>query len=102
MGIPLTSTLTTVLGLYGYVFPLVLYAAWVAIALWDLVRRDELTDRRRIGWMAVVLIVPLVGPVAYFAAGGSAIPRSVRWFLVLGGLVIYLGIATIAVLAEAI
>ena len=102
MGIPLTSTLTTVLGLYGYVFPLVLYAAWVAIALWDLVRRDELTDRRRIGWMAVVLIVPLVGPVAYFAAGGSAIPRSVRWFLVLGGLVIYLGIATIAVLAEAL
>ena len=102
MGIPLTSTLTTVLGLYGYVFPLVLYAAWIAIALWDLVRREEVSDRRRIGWMAIVLIVPLVGPVAYFARGGSAIARSVRWFLVGGGLLIYLGIAVLALLAEAL
>ena len=100
MGIPLTSTLTTVLGLYGYVFPLVLYAAWVAIALWDLVRRDEVSDRRRIGWMALVLIVPVAGPVAYFVAGGSAISQAVRWFLVLGGIVIYIGIATLALLAE--
>jgi plastocyanin/uncharacterized membrane protein YhaH (DUF805 family) len=102
MGIPLSSTLTTILGLYGYVFPLVLYAAWIAIALWDLVRRDELKDRNRIGWMAVVLIVPVIGPVAYFVAGGSPISRAIRWFLVLGGLVIYLGIATLAVLAEAL
>jgi len=102
MGIPLTSTMTTVLGLYGYVFPLVLYASWIAIALWDLVRRDELADRRRIGWMALVLIVPLVGPVAYFVAGGSAISKPVRWFLVVGGLGIYLGIATLALLAEAL
>ncbi|HEX5590957.1 MAG TPA: right-handed parallel beta-helix repeat-containing protein [Candidatus Limnocylindrales bacterium] len=102
MGIPLTSTLTTVLGLYGYVFPLVLYAAWVAIALWDLVRREPVSDRRRIGWMAVVLVVPVLGPVAYFVAGGSPISRPVRWFLVLGGLAIYLGIATLAFLAEAL
>jgi plastocyanin len=101
MGIPLTSTLTTILGLYGYVFPLVLYASWVAIALWDLVRREGLSDRRRVGWMAVVMIVPVGGPVAYFAAGGSAISRPVRWFLVAGGVVIYLGIATLALLAEA-
>ena len=102
MGIPLTSTLTTILGLYGYVFPLVLYAAWIAIALWDLVRRDELSDRRRIGWMAVVLVVPVLGPVAYFVAGGSGISRAVRWFLVLGGIVIYLGIAALAIVAESI
>ncbi len=102
MGIPLTSTLTTILGLYAYVFPLALYAAWIAIALWDLVRREEVSGRRRIGWMAVVLILPLVGPLAYFAAGGSSIPRSARWFLVVGGVVIYLGIATIAMLAEAL
>jgi plastocyanin len=101
MGIPLASTLTTVLGLYGYVFPLALYAAWIAIALWDLVRREEVSDRRRIGWMAVILIVPLAGPVAYFVGGGSAISRAVRWFLVLGGLVIYLGIAVLALFAEA-
>ena len=102
MGIPLTSTLTTVLGLYAYVFPLALYAAWIAIAMWDLVRREELSSRRRIGWMAIVLILPLIGPLAYFAAGGSSIPRSARWFLVVGGVVIYLGIATLAMLAEAL
>lgn len=102
MGIPLTSTLTTVLGLYGYVFPLVLYASWVAIATWDLVRREGVSDRRRIGWMALVLIVPVIGPIAYFAAGGSGISKAVRWFLVLGGMVIYLGIATLALLAEAL
>lgn len=101
MGIPLTSTLTTILGLYGYVFPLILYAAWVAIALWDLVRREAVSDRRRIGWMALILIVPVFGPVAYFVAGGSGISPSVRWFLVLGGIVIYVGIATLALLAEA-
>ena len=102
MGIPLTSTLTTVVGLYGYVFPLALYASWIAIALWDLIRREELADRQRIGWMALVLVVPLVGPVAYFLGGGSAISRSVRWFLVVGGLAIYVGIAVLALLVEAL
>lgn len=102
MGIPLTSTLTTVLGLYGYVFPLVLYASWVAIALWDLVRRDALSDRGRIGWMFIVLVLPLAGPIAYFAFGGSAIGRSVRWFLVAGGMAIYLAVAALALAAEAL
>ncbi|MEO8469683.1 MAG: hypothetical protein ABI573_08465 [Chloroflexota bacterium] len=49
-----------------------------------------------------MLILPLIGPLAYFAAGGSSIPRSARWFLVVGGVAIYLGIATIAMLAEAL
>lgn len=102
MGIPLTSTLTTILGLYAYVFPMALYAAWIAVALWDLVRREELTDRRRIGWMALILVVPLVGPLAYFGRGGSSISRSIRWFLVVGGIAIYLGIAVVAMLAEAL
>lgn len=102
MGIPLTSTLTTVLGLYGYVFPLVLYASWVAIALWDLVRRDGLSDRRRIAWMFVVLVLPLVGPIGYFAFGGSSIGRSVRWFLIAGGMAIYVAVAALALAAEAL
>lgn len=102
MGIPLTATLTTVVGLYGYVFPLALYASWIAIALWDLIRREELTDRRRIGWMALVLVVPVVGPAAYFLGGGSRISSAVRWFLIVGGLAIYLGIAILAILAEAL
>ena len=99
MGIPLNSLVSTLLGLYAYVLPLALYAAWIAIALWDLVRRD-LSNRRRIGWLAVVLALPVIGPVAYFGWGGSAIPRSVRAFLVVGGIGIYLAVAALAAVAS--
>ena len=42
MGVPLiaTSWWSLLLGLYGYILPFVLYASWVAIAMWDLIRRD--------------------------------------------------------------
>ena len=102
LGIPLTDGLTTLLGLYGYILPLVLYAAWVAIAMWDLVRREALTDGRRIGWMVVVLLVPFLGPPIYLLAGRSPISRPVRVFLVFGALAIYLLVAAAAFLAEAL
>ena len=101
LGIPLASGLSTILGLYGYVLPLVLYATWVAISLWDLVRREELTRGKRLGWMTVVLIVPFIGPPLYLLAGKSPIDRSVRLFLVFGALAIYLVIAAAAALVEA-
>jgi hypothetical protein len=99
MGIPLGPLGSTLLGLYAYVLPLALYASWISIALWDLVRR-ELSDRRRIGWMTLVLAVPVVGPIAYFGLGGSQIPRAVRWFLVLGGIVIYLAILALSMAVQ--
>ena len=96
MGVPLGSVGSVLLGLYLYVLPLALYASWIALAVWDLIRRD-LSDGRRIGWMAVVLAVPLLGPIAYFTLGGSPISRPVRLFLVWGGILIYLGLAAIVV-----
>jgi hypothetical protein len=99
MGVPLGSIGSTLLGLYLYVLPLALYAAWIAIAVWDLIRR-EVPDGRRIGWMALVLAVPIVGPIAYFTLGGSAIPRAVRLFLVFGGIAIYIGVAALVVLVQ--
>jgi hypothetical protein len=102
LGTPLTSGLSTLLGLYGYVLPLVLYASWVAISLWDLVRRDGMTDGRRMGWMTVVLLVPFLGPPIYLLAGGSPIGRSLRLFLVFGALLIYLVVAAAAFLVEAL
>lgn len=101
MGIPLASGLTTLLGLYGYILPFVLYAAWVAISLWDLVRREDLADRRRFAWMTVVLLLPFLGPVVYLVAGRSAIARNTRLFLVFGAMAIYLVIAVAAFIAEA-
>lgn len=88
-------------GLYGYVLPVVLYAAWVSISLWDLVRRDELTTGTRVGWMAVVLLVPFAGPVAYLALARSPIPAAMRAALVLGGIVAYLAVAALGALLGA-
>ena len=102
LGIPLTSGLTTLIGLYGYILPLVLYASWVAISLWEVVRRDELDNGRRMGWMTVVLLVPFLGPVIYLLMGGSPIARSLRLFLVFGAVAIYLVVAAAAFLLEAL
>jgi plastocyanin len=102
LGIPLASGFTTVLGLYGYILPFVLYAAWVSISLWDLVRREDVTDRRRHLWMAVTLLVPFLGPVIYLVAGGSPIKRGTRLFLVFGAMALYLLIAVATFLLEAL
>ncbi|HET9249931.1 MAG TPA: right-handed parallel beta-helix repeat-containing protein, partial [Actinomycetota bacterium] len=66
LGISLaTSWWGVLIGLYAYVLPLILYSAWVSIALWDLVRQEAVPNRTRILWMLVVLVVPLAGPIAY-------------------------------------
>jgi hypothetical protein len=47
--------------------------------------------------MAVLLLVPFLGPIIYFAAGRSPIPASLRTMLVAGGLGIYVAIAVLAI-----
>ncbi len=100
MGIPLLAIgpFGVMIGLYGYLFPFMLYTAWVVLSLWDLARRDDLSNRARVAWTAAVLIVPLIGPIGYLVAGGSRIPASMRWILILGGLGAYLLLAGAALL----
>jgi plastocyanin len=46
LGISLaTSWWGVLIGLYAYVLPLILYSAWVSIALWDLVRQEAVPNR---------------------------------------------------------
>ncbi|HYY08102.1 MAG TPA: PLD nuclease N-terminal domain-containing protein, partial [Actinomycetota bacterium] len=92
MGVPLiaTSWWSLLLGLYGYILPFVLYAAWVSIAIWDLIRRDSESVSNRTLWMAVVILVPFLGPLLYFGFGGSPIPAQLRLVLTAGGIVAYL------------
>jgi hypothetical protein len=91
LGMPVaTSWWGLLLGLYGYVLPFVLYASWVAVALWDLIRQESASIAHRARWMLVVLVVPFVGPVLYFGFGGSAIPRQLRLILTVGGVAVYL------------
>ncbi|MGZ5354269.1 MAG: PLDc N-terminal domain-containing protein [Actinomycetota bacterium] len=99
LGSPLlaTSVWGVLIGLYAYALPLILYSAWISIALWDLARQDAVPNRVRIGWMAAVIAVPVLGPVAYYAFGRSPIQRSLRVMLVGGGLAIYVVLAAIGV-----
>jgi plastocyanin len=92
MGVPLLATnwWSLLLGLYGYILPFVLYAAWVSIAMWDLIRRDADSIPHRARWMAVVLLVPFAGPLLYFGFGGSPIPSQLRVMLTVGGIAAYL------------
>lgn len=96
-GVLLGSATSIFFGLYAYLLPFVLYAAWVAIALWDLAR----SDRRRgavIGWTAVILLVPFLGVVAYYVLGRSSLPAWKRATFVGGGLIAYLVIVVVGAL----
>jgi hypothetical protein len=85
------------IGVYGYLLPLMLYTAWVSIALWDLIRQDRIAASTRFGWMAAILVIPLLGPIAYYVAARSPIPRSLRAMLVAGGLAVYVVVAAIGI-----
>jgi plastocyanin len=98
LGMPLAASWWGVLvGLYAYALPLILYTAWVSIALWDLVRQEAVPNRTRILWMLAVLVVPLIGPIAYYVFGRSPIQRSLRIVLVAGGLAIYAAVTALAI-----
>lgn len=103
MGLSLTASSfwTLLISVYGYALPLILYASWVSIAMWDLVRRDDLTTGRRMAWMAAILLLPLVGPIAYYVVGRSPIAPALRAMLVGGGLLVYAVIAAVAYSVEA-
>ena len=89
-GIPvLASAFGTFYGLYAFILPLALYAAWIALAAWDLSRRDDMSRGAQVGWVAVILLVPFLGPILYYVLGKSHIPAHLRWSLVAGGFVAY-------------
>jgi hypothetical protein len=88
MGVTFASTIGGVIGLYAYVLPLVLYAAWVVIALWELFH-SESSKGRVIGWTFAILIIPFLGAIAYYIFGRSQIPAAYRWVLVAGGMGVY-------------
>jgi plastocyanin len=100
LGIPVAAPTwwSLLLGVYGYLLPLALYVTWLAVAIWDLIRREEVRNSFRVGWMIVILVVPFLGPILYYLWGRSPIPRSVRFMLLIGGLIVYAGVAAAALL----
>ena len=87
-----------ILGFYMYYLPLALYAAWISVATWDIVRRSEMKGGTRIGWLAVIYFIPVLGPLAYYLFGKSEIPRVTRFALTIGAPVVYLIISVILLL----
>ncbi|HEY6565906.1 MAG TPA: right-handed parallel beta-helix repeat-containing protein [Actinomycetota bacterium] len=96
-GVPLaTSWWSLLIGLYGYALPGFVYAAWLTLALWDLIRQESAPISFRARWMAVVILVPFLGPLLYFAFGKSPIPKQLRLLLTVGGIGACLLIALLA------
>ena len=81
-----------IFGLYGYLMPIVLLAAWVTLSLWDLVRREDVSAGASLFWVAVILLIPFFGAAAYLFLGGSKIPLRLRLAIVVGGFLAYVAI----------
>jgi hypothetical protein len=90
MGVTFASVIGGLLGVYAYILPLSLYAAWVVIALWEITKRDDLSKRAGIGWMFAILVIPFLGVLAYYVAGKSQIPAAYRWTMLAGGMGVYI------------
>jgi plastocyanin len=90
-GVPILATTAwqLIFGLYGYLLPFALFAAWIALALWDLARRDDLGRGATIAWVAVVLIVPFLGVIAYHLLGRPKLPGWLRATMIGGGIAAY-------------
>jgi hypothetical protein len=80
---------------YVYLLPLMLYAAWSALSIMDLVESNESSNR----WLpaAVVLLLPLAGGAWYLLARARALSRSARLVTVVGGALVWLIPLTVAV-----
>jgi hypothetical protein len=75
-------------GVYDYLLPIMLYAAWSTLVFLDLARAPDGDRSRVVRWSAIVLLLPLVGAAAYLLFGGSAIRRPVRIGAVAGGIAV--------------
>jgi hypothetical protein len=89
------SMLQMLLGLYGFLLPLLLYVVWSALALWDIGRRKEFGTVAIWGWVLAIFAVPVLGAVAYLLAGGSQVSRTLKLTTVVGGIAAYAAVLLI-------
>jgi hypothetical protein len=79
---------TILFGVFDYLLPIMLYCAWSTVAFLDLADRAEREPGVAIRWSAAVLLLPVVGAVAYLLAGRSGLSRRTRLATVGGGAVL--------------
>lgn len=90
------TTLQMLLGLYGYLIPILLYVLWSTLALYDLGRREDLGTGALWGWTAVVFLVPFLGALLYLLIGGARLSSQSRMIGVLGGAGVYAVVLALA------
>jgi plastocyanin len=83
--------------LYGYLLPTALLAAWLALSFWDLARREDLGRGGKLAWIAVILLVPFLGVIAYHAFAAK-LPGWLRLAVVGGGIGAYVLIVGVGLL----
>lgn len=84
------SVVQILLSFYGNALLFALYAAWLAVAFVELAQRDDISGGKRLGWGALVLAVPVIGPILYYFAGGSKLSTRFKLALVIGAPVLLL------------
>jgi hypothetical protein len=102
-GVPITdpTVWTFIFSLWAYVLPLALIGAWMALAIWDIVRRqDQMSKGATVGWYAVILLIPIFGVVAYFIFGRSKVEPWLRWLIVGGGAAAYVIVMIVLLLVS--
>ncbi len=59
---------TNTIFLIVQILNIVLLIAWISLALWALfrLRREEMQDVAQVIWVAIILLVPVFGAVAFF------------------------------------
>jgi Right handed beta helix region/Phospholipase_D-nuclease N-terminal len=84
------SVVQILLSFYGNALFFALYAAWIAVAFVELGQRQELSAGKKLGWGALVLVVPVIGPFVYYFASGSKLSTRFKLALLIGAPVLLL------------
>lgn len=92
-----SSMFQFLLGLYAELLPIALYAAWLSLGFWDLARNEKLSNAAKLLWMVVLVVIPILGPIAYYLFGRSQLSRSFRVMFVIGAPVLYLAVTGLLV-----
>jgi hypothetical protein len=52
----------------------VLLVAWIVLAIWALwrLRKEEISDTAQVIWTVVILLIPILGAVAFFIVRSSS------------------------------
>ncbi len=86
---PAPSLLQMLLGLYGFLLPLVLYVVWSTLALWDLGRRRDARAGTVWAWTLAVFLLPFAGALGYLVTAGGTLSRPLRLAAIVGGVAVY-------------